>query len=349
MRKTILLAAFLLAGCSDQQPQREADDLKTFDAREDRASSTGVAPPAPMAPPPMGRDMNASEQAGGPNISVTAAPGVAFNYRYAYRLPNARIQTAQETHAAMCEKLGVTRCRITGMRYSLVNERDVSASLELKLDPAIARQFGKDATKTVTDAEGMLVDQQISGVDAGSSIQRANRGRAELQDELDRVNRELARSGLSNAVRDRLLSEASQLRAQMNALGAQKEADEESLAKTPMAFYYGSGKAIPGFDEPAPLKEAFARAGYNFLAAIGFLIVAVATLLPWLAPACAAGLGLSALAGTLARRERLSRDRRNSGCSPRPFAQERRGLIAAARRLAYRPRFPAQAGVKRSR
>ena len=279
MRKTILLAA-LLAGCSQPQPLREDSDLKTFDAQEDQASSTGVVPPPPVAPPPIARDATA-EQAGGPNIAVTSAPGVAFNYRYAYRLPNARIQAAQETHAAMCEKLGVTRCRITGMRYSLVNERDVSASLELKLDPAIARQFGKDATKAVTDAEGMLVDQQISGVDAGSSIQRANRGRAELQDELDRVTRELARTGLSNAVRDRLLSEASALRTQMNALGAQKEADEESLAKTPMAFYYGSGKAIPGFDEPAPLKDAVARAGYNFLAAVGFLIIAAATLLPW--------------------------------------------------------------------
>jgi hypothetical protein len=115
-----------------------------------------------------------------------------------------RIQTAQEAHAAMCEKLGVARCRITGMRYSLVNERDVSASLEMKLDPAIARAFGKNATKVVTDSEGMLVDQQISGVDAGYSIERANRGRAQLQDELDRVNRELSRSGLSSVVRDRL-------------------------------------------------------------------------------------------------------------------------------------------------
>lgn len=230
----------------------------------------------------MDRAANASDQAGGPNISVTAAPGVAFNYRYAYRLPNARIQTAQEAHAAMCEKLGVTRCRITGMRYSLVNERDVSASLELKLDPAIARQFGKDATKVVTDSEGMLVDQQIAGVDAGSSIDRANRGRAQLQDELDRVNRELSRSGLSSVVRDRLLSEAASLRAQIRALGEQKAADEESLANTPMAFYYGSGKAIPGFDDPRPLENAFERAGHNFLSAVGFLIIAVATLLPWM-------------------------------------------------------------------
>ena len=181
----------------------------------------------------------------------------------------------------MCEKLGITRCRITGMRYSLVNERDVSASLELKLDPAIARAFGKDATKVVTDAQGMLVDQQISGIDAGASIERANRGRAELQDELDRVNRELARPGLSSVVRDRLLSEAAALRSQIRALGEQKTADEESLATTPMAFYYGSGKAIPGFDEPAPLKDALARGVYSLLSGIGFLIVAILALLPW--------------------------------------------------------------------
>ena len=116
-----------------------------------------------------------AEQAAGPNISVTAAPGVAFNYRYAYRLPNARISAAQETHATMCEKLGITRCRITGMRYSLVNERDVSASLEVKLDPAIARNFGKDATKS--SCARACCRPANHGVDA--SVDRgANRGRA---------------------------------------------------------------------------------------------------------------------------------------------------------------------------
>jgi hypothetical protein len=93
--------------------------------------------------------------------------------------------------------------------------------------------------------------------------------------------RELARPGLSSAVRDRLLSEAASLRSQMRALGDQTAAAEESLAKTPMVFYYGSGKAIPGFEDATPLKDAFARAGHNFLEALGFLIVAIATLLPW--------------------------------------------------------------------
>lgn len=284
MRSWLLLPLLLVASCSQPEQERRSDDLKAFDAGEPPPTQTTSTSPAPVAPPPPGsaQERMAATDAAGPNISVSAAPGVAFNYRYAYRLPNARISVAQEAHAAMCEKLGVARCRITGMRYSLVDERDVSASLELKLDPAIARAFGKDATKVVTDAEGMLVDQQISGVDAGSAIERANRGRAELQDELDRVNRELARPGLSSVVRDRLLSEAAALRAQISALGQQRDADEESLAKTPMAFFYGSGRAVPGFDEPEPLKDAFSRAAYNFVAAIGLLIIAIASIVPWL-------------------------------------------------------------------
>jgi hypothetical protein len=58
--------------------------------------------------------------------------------------------------------------------------------------------------------------------------------------------------------------------------------DEDSLAKTPMAFTFGSGKTISGFDEPAPLREAFVRAAYTFLSVLGFLIIALATLLPWI-------------------------------------------------------------------
>ena len=278
MRRLVTLLLAAATACSQQEPERGREDLQTYDASEAAAppGATSAAPPPPVT---MSRD--ASAEAGGPNVSVTAAPGVAFNYRYAFRLQNARISAALEAHASMCEKLGVARCRITGMRYSLVNERDISAALELKLEPGIARAFGKEATKVVTDAEGMLIDQQISGVDAGSSIQRANRGRAQLQDELDRVNRELARPGLSSVVRDRLLSEAESLRAQIRALGEQREADEESLASTPMVFHYGSGRTVPGFDEPEPLKDAFDRAGYNFLYALGFLVIAIGTLLPW--------------------------------------------------------------------
>ena len=80
-----------------------------------------------------------ASRAGGPNVGPTAAPGVAFNYRYAFRLAAPRIAAVQEQHAQLCERLTVARCRITGMRYRVVNERDIEAMLAFKLDPAVAR------------------------------------------------------------------------------------------------------------------------------------------------------------------------------------------------------------------
>ena len=280
MRRFCLLAAtaVLVAGCSQrQEPRQQAEDLRTFDVQ-----SAPPASPAAPPPPPVSTSTEQVADGSGPNINVSAAPGVAFNYRYAYRLRDARIQAAQEAHAEMCERLTITRCRITGMRYTVSGQDDVRASLEVKLDPRIGRGFGKQATKVITDAEGMLVDQEISGTDVNPAISQANRGRAELTDELERVNRELARPGLSNVIRDRLLSEAQALRAQIRALGEQRRSAEDSLATTPMAFFYGSGEAIPGFDDGPSLRDSFREAGAVLVRSLGTLIVTLATLLPWL-------------------------------------------------------------------
>lgn len=276
-----IVSALLVAGCGQQSERKESSrDLTTFDVTEETSTDSSMAPPPP--PPPV----SASRA---PGIGVTAAPGVAFNYAYAFRLPSPRISPVQEAHAQMCEKLGLARCRITGMRYRLENERDISAMLALKLDPAIAREFGKQATQLVTRSEGMLVDQEISGVDAGASIAEANRTEARAQDDLARVEAELRRPGLSNATRDRLLAEAAELRAQTRSVAATRDADRESLARTPMVFNYGSGSLIPGFDTSSPIRDAWKDAVAMFLGAVGFIITLLGALLPW---ALLAGLAL---------------------------------------------------------
>jgi hypothetical protein len=88
-----------------------------------------------------------------------------------------------------------------------------------------------------------------------------------------------------------------------------------------MVFYYGSGKAIPGFDEPEPLRDAFTRAVYNFLSAIGFLIVAIATLLPWL---LLAALLYWAYRRTRHRWPAFAAGYRDSGAEPREAAPRAR-------------------------
>jgi hypothetical protein len=274
MRRFVPLFALLLAtaacGDADRRNERQtSQDLKTYDIQSEPMQESSDASVPVNAPPPP------------PGISPSAAPGVAFNYRYAFRLPGRRIAAVQEQHAAACEKLGLDRCRITGMRYRLVDDENVEAMLAFKLDPAIARQFGKNGIETVTRSEGMLVDSEISGEDAGADIAVANRNEGQLSEDLGRIEAQLGRSGLRSAERAELQMQADRLRESIRANRANRAERQESLAKTPVVFNYGSGDLVPGFNDGSPIGNALERAGDNLVSAIAFLLVLLATLLPW--------------------------------------------------------------------
>ena len=112
-----------------------------------------------------------ANRATGPDIRPENAPGVAFNYRYAFRLEADRVAEAQQEHQRLCERYGVARCRITGMTYRAANVEDVEAMLSLRLDPAIAGQFGRESVQAVLNADGALTDSEISGTDVGTQLQ----------------------------------------------------------------------------------------------------------------------------------------------------------------------------------
>lgn len=258
MRYILCAAAAALfiatSACSSRDAQRSSEDLQT------------------MAP---------SEESPAPGVDVTAAPGVAFNYRYAFRLPSNRIAAAQEAHAQACEQLGLERCRITGMRYRLINQTDIQAMLALRLDPAIARGFGKQATEIVTKAEGMLVDQEISGEDVGSQIKAATASEVRLRADLARIEAELTAMRVNDPRRGELVARAEEIRAQIRNLGQTRDADEEALAGTPMIFNYGSGSVVPGFDVRSPIRDALQNAGNNFVDGFLAIMVLLITLIPW--------------------------------------------------------------------
>jgi len=233
----------------------------------------------------------------GPNVAPTAAPGVAFNYAYAFRLAATRIAEVQERHALMCERLTVARCRIAGMRYRVVNDRDIEAMLALRLDPAAARHFGREAVGIVVQAEGMLTQSEINGVDAGSAIRAAGGTIVELEAELARIEARLRQGGISIAGRSPLDYEAEQLRARIRAIRESREARQESLATTPMLLRYGSGGLVPGFAPRPTLKHALDDGGRSFLGGAYLLLRIVIALLPW-----ALTLSLLAWIGVVIRR-----------------------------------------------
>ncbi|MES2058920.1 MAG: hypothetical protein V4564_23475 [Pseudomonadota bacterium] len=246
MRSLLLMTAPLaLAGCGQTPNDRQAQPMRVesmpampVDSPPDRA----FAPSASVSMPP--------------SVAVTAAPGVAFTYRYAFRLPSERISATQEAHVAACEKLGIARCRITGMRYRLLGENNIEAMLSFKLDPAVARRFGKDGIALVTAAQGRLVDAEIAGTDAGAAIDQLTVQHSRATDELRRINAELARPKLSASERAELQRQRAEILRNISATVDSRAEQRESLATTPMTFTYESGKAIRGFDASAPLSSA---------------------------------------------------------------------------------------------
>lgn len=262
MRAFLPLSVLLLASACSQE------------SREDTGRSENLTPS-------VSADASA-ERGGPPGISVTAAPGVAFNYRYNFRLPAERVGEVQEQHAAACEKLGVDRCRITGMLYRLINDRDREAMLAFKLDPALARQFGKDGIEAVNRAEGMLTESEITGEDAGSEIAAATRTVGQLEEDLRRIEEQLTRAGPRSSDRAELQAQAAQLREAIRSTRTTRAERQESLARTPVVFRYGSGDLAPGSDRGWQVGNALRQSGDNLSWAFAVMISVLIFLAPWL-------------------------------------------------------------------
>ncbi|HEX8389096.1 MAG TPA: hypothetical protein VF636_08775, partial [Sphingomonas sp.] len=147
-RSRPLLLALTLVACGRPQESEERSEAITTDMAATESTPESAATRVP-------------------GIGVTAAPGVAFAYGYRFRLPPTAVARTQEAHAQACERLGIGRCRITGMRYRLVGENDIEAMLAFKLDPSIARVFGRNGIAAVEAAKGSLVEAEITGTDAG--------------------------------------------------------------------------------------------------------------------------------------------------------------------------------------
>jgi hypothetical protein len=273
----LLSAAACGGGGESGGERRTSEDLRTFDVQEGASANAT----ADMAAPPAPAEARGPRP---PGVAPTAAPGVAFNYGYAFELPAERIAPIQEQHASACEKLGVENCRITGMRYELTGEDEVRAQLAFKLNPALARKFGREAIDMVDKADGRLTLAQITGEDVGSRIEQGGREQVGLGEELRRIEQQLARGGLSSAERVELQAQAQSLRERLRMGQSEQTARRAQLATTPMVFNYDAGEADRSFG--AALSEAFEGA-LDF--ARGFLILliyllpfALAALLVWL-------------------------------------------------------------------
>ncbi|MDB5679469.1 hypothetical protein [Sphingomonas bacterium] len=262
---TVGVASLALAGCS-----------KTDSSSFNNGSFSAAPASIPQSEPAM-RDV---AEGAAPGIAVTAAPGVAFTYRYAFRLPAAKLAAAQEAHAQACEKLGVAHCRITGMRYRVLGENSNEGQLLFKLDPSLARAFGKQGIDAIVAAEGKLTDAEITGTDAGAEIAKLQSLKAQAAAELQRIDRELARKDLKEDERAELQRQRASITSQITDAKTGTSDQQEALANTPMEFDYQSGPAVQGFDGSAPITSAANVFVGSATVTIGFVLTMLAVLIP---------------------------------------------------------------------
>lgn len=217
-----------------------------------------------------------------PDVSPTAAPGVAFDYRYRFGLPDAKITAAQEAHATACETLGIAKCRITGMTYDL-DERDrVQASLNLSIDAALARGFGKEAITAVDQAGGRLRSVAITGEDQNPTLDAADARERDAEGAATSIDTSLNETSQS-VDRSILREQARQARSAAIEAREQSAAARAKVTSTPMHFTYEGGGAGRGFAGSNPVAEAWYLFVDSLATMVSVGLKGLALLLPWLA------------------------------------------------------------------
>ncbi len=215
-----------------------------------------------------------------PGIPASIAPNLAFEYRYAFKLPDAKIGAVQEEHAEACEVLGSARCQIVDYRYAQAKESDVEAMLAFKLDPAIARKFGRDAIASVEKAEGVLADGNVTGTNVGGAIEDSQGRSALLAAQLERLEQRL-KAKLPAKERASLQDRVEEIRRELDNEGEGRRQGEVKLAMTPVQFTYTSDGGVPGFGKDNPFANAFDVSATSFATMISFVLMVAGALAPW--------------------------------------------------------------------
>ncbi|WP_114227319.1 MULTISPECIES: DUF4349 domain-containing protein [Sphingomonas] len=210
-----------------------------------------------------------------------ATPGVAWKFSYDYLLGNSQIEAVQERHAERCEQLGLARCRITGMQYSVGEDDAVSGSLTVKVDPRIARQFGRMALADVRSADGKLVRSDYEGEDVGSTVAAANNAATDIEAQATDLRKRIDAAKPGSTERAELQRQLSDLIAAAQQQRRSADEGQQQLAATPITFNYDGEGGIPGFREN-PIKAGVKALVASFVTMISVVLQAIGFLLPWL-------------------------------------------------------------------
>ncbi|OQW41344.1 MAG: hypothetical protein A4S12_01515 [Proteobacteria bacterium SG_bin5] len=219
--------------------------------------------------------------------AIRSVEGRSYRYDYAFAAPGAQIAVAQERHAQACEALGPDQCIVTSMTLDNDNPRNVHATLDLAIAPALARGFGSKASAALGQLGGRLIAARIDSEELQSRLTRLDEAQQGQQRDLVEIDRRLAQPGISQGERLQLQQRAEALRDKASAGRAETRSIRGQLAATPMHFDYRP-LATGWFDGDSPLANGYAIGRDSVNALLAVLLLIVAGGLPWALLAIAA-------------------------------------------------------------
>lgn len=264
------------AGCS-------APDSAETSGSTERADATVQAP--------------VNDSSGAAALDVTL-PKIAYVYALGFRVPTDAVAKVQDSHLALCDRLGPRRCVLGGMNRSDGEGERAEAKMTLRVATRDARAFANALDQTAASGGGRMAETEVEAEDVSKAIVDAD---ARIR------QRELLVARLTDILRTRTGKVAELVEAERSVAQAQEELDQARgllaelrgrVVYSTFNLSYTGVAAAPG----GAMSDAIADSAASFVQALRTIMVVLIYLLPWLALASVAWLGWRRWLGPLVRR-----------------------------------------------
>ena len=259
-----LLALAFFAGCSKSP--------------NSGATSADMAPQPESVAAPSASDQTTKE-AGTAPLAVSV-PQIAYVYDLGFVLPESAIGHAQETHVALCDRLGPARCQVLGLERQASDGGTSAATLKLRVASADARTFEAAAERAIGKAGGRTANTSIAAEDVSKDISDTE---ARLR------QRELLVQRLTEILRTRQGKLTDLLEAERSVAAAQEEVDQarswlaELKGRVAMSTFNLSYSATAPSSRNVPVRlgESVAGSASVFVRGLSAILTLAIYLLPW--------------------------------------------------------------------
>ena len=208
---------------------------------------------------------------------------IAYSYSYGFRIAADRIEQLQQTHAALCEKMGPSRCRVLNLSRA-GSDSDGYGHLRLRVAATEARGFGSGLAKAAEQAGGKQASFALNGEDVTETI---------IDTEAHLASRRVLRDRLMEVLRTRQGSVGDLVEAQRAVAEVNEEIDSAAsrlaelrnrVRMSAVSIEYGPDIAESSIGFARPIADAFGAVGTTLgvtIAGILYLAVALIPIIPF--------------------------------------------------------------------